>query len=369
MFFCLAQAIFRPLAVASLLNPPAVDATMSRSPTETAEDIRALRIQGARRVARAALAALNEAAQASSAPSKGALYEDLLQTARMLEETRPTEPMMRNALEDSLRYALVWIRTHQSLEPKELVEALEQHQHEILDEMEAAVGTIAKIGAAEIPDHAAIMVHCHSTTVVRLLTEAQKLGKHPKVTCLETRPLYQGRLTARELAAAGVDVRLAVDSAAGSLMNKMDGVLVGADAITSEGDLVNKIGTYGLAQMAHLHSVRFLCVAELYKYDPLTRFKGTESIEQRAAGEVWGSGRYRQEKNSEEESRAGKNLAHDGPLAPLPIPQNLKIINPAFDRTPARFISAYITEAGLTPPGQLAILAERKLKNSPKIEV
>ena len=164
---------------------------MNRSPTETADDIRALRIQGARRIARAALAALNEAAQASHAPSKGALYEDLLRTARMLEETRPTEPMMRNALEDSLRYALAWIRTHQSLEPGELIEALDKHQHEILDEMESSVELIAKIGAAELPDHASIMVHCHSTTVVRLLTTAQKLGKRPQVTCLETRPLYQ----------------------------------------------------------------------------------------------------------------------------------------------------------------------------------
>lgn len=312
-----------------------------------ARDIRALKVQGARRVAQAALEALALAARKSRAKTKSALYDDLLKTARMLKSTRPTEPMMRNALEESLRFGLTWIRTHPKKKPKELVDALQAHKADLLKEMGRAVGRIAHAGAAEIPQRASVLIHCHSTTVIRLLVQAQKMGKHPHVICLETRPLYQGRLSARELAAAGVDVSLAVDSAAGSLLDKTDLVLVGADAMTAQGDLVNKIGTFSLAQLARLHGVRFLCAAELYKYDPLTRFGGAEVIEQRAPGEVWGSGYYRQEKR-------GKNKA-------LRIPQHLKILNPAFDRTPAKYISSYVTEVGLVPPQQLARLAGRKL--------
>lgn len=320
---------------------------MARTASKIAGDIRTLRVQGARRVAQAALEGLVSAAKTSRAKTNGALYADLLKVARMLTSTRPTEPMMRNALDDSLRFGLAWIRTHQKEDAGEMVRALSKHKTHLLQEMEEAADKISKLGAAEIPKNASVLIHCHSTTVVRVLIQAQKMGKRPHVVCLETRPLYQGRLSARELAAAGVDVSLAVDSAAGSLLDKIDLVLVGADAMTGRGDLINKVGTFSLAQLARLHGVRFLCAAELYKYDPLTRFGRSEAIEQRAAGEVWGSGYYRQEKR-------GKNKA-------LRIPQHLKILNPAFDRTPAKYVSGYITEEGLMQPAYLVRVAEKKL--------
>ena len=323
---------------------------MEAGASKIAEDIRTLKVQGARRVAQAALQALVSAAAASRAKTKSALYGDLLKTARMLKATRPTEPMMRNALEDSLRYGLAWISMHPKKEPEELAAALQAHESDLLEEMGETVGLIADYGAAEIPKGAHVLIHCHSTTVIQVLVRAQKMGKHPHVICLETRPLYQGRLSARELAAAGMDTALAVDSAAGSLMEKTDLVLVGADAMTQKGDLINKVGTCGLAQLAKLHGVRFLCAAELYKYDPLTRLGKDEAIEQRAPQEVWGSGYYRQEKRSRAKV--------------LPRPKNLKILNPAFDRTPAKYISAYVTEEGLVPPARLAKIAERKLAAS-----
>ncbi len=320
---------------------------MARTTARIAEDIRTLKVQGARRVAQAALEGLVSAAAASRARTKSALYVDLLKAAQMLKSTRPTEPMMRNALEDSLRFGLAWIHTHKDENPKELVSAMQKHQKKLLGEMREAVDKIAKAGAAQIPKGGRVLIHCHSTTVIRVLIQAQKMGKRPHVVCLETRPLYQGRLSARELAAAGIDVTLAVDSAAGSLMDKTDVVLVGADAMTADGSLINKVGTCGLAQLARAHGVRFLCAAELYKYDPLTRFGADEKIEQRAPREVWGSGYYRQEKR--------------GKAKVLPKPAGLKILNPAFDRTPAVYISSYITEEGLVQPARLAKLARRKL--------
>lgn len=322
---------------------------------EVAADIRSLKIQGARRIARAALEALASAATLSKAKHPSDLYNDLLKAAHALEATRPTEPMMRNALEDCLRHTLIYARTHPSGEVGEIVRALVEHQRELLEDMQAAGAKIAKFGAAEIPPGAHVMVHCHSSTLMATLIEAHKMGKGLEVTCLETRPLFQGRLSARELAAAGLPVRLAVDSAAGSLMDKMDVVMVGADAITAEGDLVNKIGTHTLAQLAFAHSVKFLCTAELFKYDPLTRWGRAEPIEQRDISEVWEDGRYARE------SAAGGGM--DGPVL---LPKGVQVHNPAFDRTPARLIFAYVTEEGLVPPRELAHVAERRIKKAMK---
>ncbi|VVB56629.1 Ribose 1,5-bisphosphate isomerase [uncultured archaeon] len=319
----------------------------TRSVQQIAADIKALKIQGARRIAKSALEGLMLAAKASRAKNKAGFHSDLLAAARLLEATRPTEPMMRNALEQTLRFSMAWIHANPARDVAALRAALAKREALLLSDMEKSADTIAKIGAAEIPDNASILIHCHSTTLMRLLIRAHKMGKHLRVTCLETRPLYQGRLSARELSAAGIKTTLAVDSACGSLINQIDLVLVGADAITSEGDLINKVGTSTLAQLAHLHSVRFLCAAETWKFDPLTRLGRAEPIEQRAWEEVWGSGLYGQEK--------GKKVKK---------PAKLSVLNPAFDRTPARLISAYITEEGLVPPAQLGIIAQSKLSLS-----
>ena len=312
-----------------------------------ARDIRSLKVQGARRIAKAALQALMRAGDRSRAKDADRFYSDLLAQAQVLAKSRPTEPMMRNALSESLRFSLAWIRAHPSEQVSQLQAALHTHQDQMLYEMDRAAEKIARHGAAQIGPGADILVHCHSSTLVRTIIRAQEDGKHPNVTCLETRPLWQGRLTARELAGAGVRTSLAVDSAAGSLMPKMDLVMVGADAITAGGDLVNKIGTHTLAQLAHLHSVRFLCVAQIYKYDPLTRFGQNEPIEERAASEVWGDGKYAKEK--------------DGKTKTLRVPAGLRVLNPAFDQTPARLVSAYVTEEGLMAPAQLSLIAEKKL--------
>ena len=316
-----------------------------RTLAEVARDIRSLKIQGARRIARAATDALVSSAQESKAKTKNELYNSLLKAAETLENTRPTEPMMRNSLEQTLRFILAWVRTHPKKEAADLKKELLVHHKTFLDKMDEDAKKIAKFGSDEITNGANILIHCHSTTTTKILKKAYDDNKNPHVSCLETRPLFQGRLTARELSGHGIDTTLYVDSAAGSIINKMDLVLTGADAITADGDLINKIGTYSIAQLAKMHAVRFLCAAEIYKYDPLTRFGKKEPIEQRDPNEVWGTGLYAKE--------SAKNF--------IKPPRKLRIQNPAFDRTPASFISAYITEEGLIPPSQLAIIAQAKL--------
>ena len=110
-------------------------------------------------------------------------------------------------------------------------------------------------------------------------------------------------------------------------------MLVGADSVTSRGDLINKVGTSTLAHIARLHDVSFYSAAELYKYSPLTFFGQRERIEERDPKEIW-----------------------DRP------PRGVKIHNPAFDVTAARYINGYITEEGIVPPQSLFAVASQKLK-------
>lgn len=318
---------------------------MSSVLQNTIHEIKELKIQGARNVAKKAVEALVDVAKNSKAKTAEQFYSELTQAAKRLEETRPTEPMMRNSLEDTLRYVITFTKTHPSSEPKEMIEALIKHERKFEISMQQAINRLAEYGSSQISYGAEIMIHCHSSSVLSILKKAHDDGKCPKVTCLETRPLYQGRLSARELNEHGIPTTLVVDSASGSQINKMDIVLVGADAINSQGDLLNKIGTYTLAQLARLHSKKFYSAAEMFKYDPLTRFGRPEPIEQRAKDEVWGTGLYSREVSK----------------GPQKIPKTLNVLNPAFDLTPASLISAYMTEDGLIPPAQLSILAEAKL--------
>jgi ribose 1,5-bisphosphate isomerase len=168
--------------------------------------------------------------------------------------------------------------------------------------------------------------------VTRSIIEAKRMKKKFTVICFETRPRYQGRITAAELAKAGIDVTLAVDGAMELFMKKADIVLVGADSVTSRGDLINKIGTSALAHIARLNDTSFYSCAELYKYSPMTMFGTREEIEQRDPDEVW-------------EKR----------------PRKVKIANPAFEATSAKYVSGYITELGVIPPQSFFTMASKKL--------
>jgi ribose 1,5-bisphosphate isomerase len=150
------------------------------------------------------------------------------------------------------------------------------------------------------------------------------MGKVERVYVCETRPKYQGRITATELSAHGVETYLIVDGATATYAKKADLAIVGADAITSTGDLINKIGSCSLSMVFRSYSKPFISVAEALKFDPETAFGFNVNIEKRGSKEVW-----------------------DKP------PKRLKILNPAFDQTPARNITAYITNVGIFPPAEI----------------
>jgi len=213
-----------------------------------------------------------------------------------------------------------------------LKKLMANEEKEYLVNVERNAKRIAEFGAKEIPKDAIVLVHCHSSTLMGILKRAYDLDKKIKVICTETRPKYQGHITAKELSEYGLDVTMIVDSAAESVMHKVDLVMVGADAITSKGDLINKIGTAGIAHLAYSHDIKVYSAAELHKYDPLTLWGEMERIEERDAKEIADQKEF----------------------------PKVTISNPAFDLTPAKFISAYVTELGVVAPQSLLTLAMKE---------
>ncbi|MEM1535427.1 MAG: ribose 1,5-bisphosphate isomerase [Candidatus Pacearchaeota archaeon] len=262
-------------------------------------DIKAARIQGAEAIAKAALEALT--------------YRHDKAAIERLVRLRPTEPTLRNAI--VIASSLVdkgksWDEAIASV----------KHYFEIFD------AKIDEYAARLIKDNAIIYTHCHSSTVEKALKLAWQKGKRFEVYVTETRPLFQGRITAERLARAGIPVTLAVDSAARALIRKADMFLFGADAITSEGNVINKIGTGTFAEIAQSYDVPCYCLAIGLKYDPVTRYGYEEPIEERPTSEVW-----------------DKRI------------KNLKILNPAFEVVEAKNINAIISEFGILRPADFVL--------------
>ncbi len=293
-------------------------------------DIKSLKIQGARNVAKEALNALIIAAKNSRARNAMAFRKEMASVAETLSLSRPTEPMMRNLLDEAVRSVVESERRQRDV--KALAKCLSYHEAEVLAKMDEDAKRLATYGAKLIPDGALVLTHCHSSSSTHVMIEAKKMRKKFSVVCFETRPRFQGRTTAGELAGAGIDVTLAVDGAMNLFMKKADIIIVGADSVTSRGDLINKIGTSALAHLARINDVSFYSAAELYKYSPMTIFGTLEKIEERDHAEVW-----------------------EKP------PRGVKIRNPAFEATAAKYINGYITEAGVIPPQSFFTMATEKL--------
>ncbi len=303
---------------------------------KTIADIKSLKIQGARNIAKASITALILQVKNSKAKSLDSLYSELLSVSTQLAYARPTEPMTRNTIKDACNFMYMEIRSHNITSVPELKKKFISHVSEFLPQMEKNAAQLWECGSKLIQDGNVVLTHCHSSTVTGILRRAKKKGKKFEVIACETRPRYQGRITATELAKLGIKTTLIVDSAMNSFIKKADLCIVGADAVTSTGDLINKIGTSTLAHIARVHDVSFYSAAELYKFDPLTLKGNREKIEERDPKEVW-----------------------EKP----PRTRNLKIRNPAFDATAARYINAYITEEGLvSPQGFLSFEKRRREK-------
>ena len=206
--------------------------------------------------------------------------------------------------------------------------------HAMYDEDIAACKTMGAFGGALLPDEGGVLTHCNAGalatcgygTALGVIRSAVEQGKKIHVYADETRPFLQGaRLTAWELMEDGIDTTVICDNMAASLMRagKIKAVVVGADRIAANGDFANKIGTYNVAILAKEHGIPFYCAAPWSTIDTATPTGDSIPIEERSPVEVTHHG--------------GKQLT----------PHGVGICNPAFDVTPARYVTAVITERGV----------------------
>ena len=228
----------------------------------------------------------------------------------------------------------------------DLVSGLEDEADRIAAEDLQANRRLGELGAGLLPGEgrARLLTHCNAGSlatsgygtalgIVRALAES---GREVEVFAPETRPYLQGaRLTAWELMADGIPVTLVTDGMVGSLLaaGDMDAVAVGADRIAANGDSANKIGTYQAAVLAKEHGVPFLVAAPFSSVDLETPTGAEIPIEERGPEEVV--------------EVAGRRIA----------PEGVPVWNPAFDVTPARYITAIVTERGIARPPFEASLA------------
>jgi len=294
--------------------------------------IRALVVRGAPAIGvAAAYGAVLAAQERLDAPPR-ALSEHVIAACARLASARPTAVNLAWALRRmQARLALEAARVPTS---RELARVLLGEARELHAEDARACLRMGELGARFLADGDGVLTHCNAGALatggigsaLAPIYHAHAAGKRLRVFADETRPLLQGaRLTAWELAKAGIEVTLITDNMAASVLARgtIDAVFVGADRIARNGDVANKIGTYGVAILAREHKVPFYVVAPLSTFDPDTPDGASIPIEERDGSEV---------------ARG---------FGPRTAPEGVRVFNPAFDVTPARLVTGIVTEVGV----------------------
>ena len=286
-----------------------------------------MKIRGAGKIAREGAEAIGHFARTYQGNDLQQFMEDLNDAIQELLSSRPTAVSLWNGVHSSV----AGVKDADNVDDaKELI--IKQSQ-EFIKESEESIRRIAEIGAKRIEDGDVIMTHCNSSVAIGVITEAYRQGKDIKVYATESRPWRQGILTVNDLSKEGIDTTLIIDSAVRLVMKKVDKVFTGADTVTSQGNLINKIGTSQVAICANEARAQFYVCTETYKFSPMTVTGDLVKIEERDINEVVSEGE---------------------------IPSNVKVFNPVFDVTPAKYISGLITELGVISPGAVYGIMERK---------
>ena len=257
--------------------------------------IKEVNIQGAENVAIAALNAY------SLKPSKDSI--------KKLISLRPTEPGLRNALKFAQIYSVKAALSH----------------------FEHAKDKILNYSKDLIKKNSVVYTHCHSSTVIGIIIYNK--NKIKSVNCTETRPLFQGRKTAKELINARIPVTLYVDSAMRLALKDANVTLIGADSILKDGSVINKIGSELVAETSYLYKIPLYVCTDSWKFDTQSLHKRETKIEYRPTKEIWYN-----------------------------PPKNLKILNPAFEKINQKLIKGIISEFGVLKPKDFV---NKVIKNYP----
>lgn len=315
-----------------------------RSCEEVADAIKAMVVRGAPAIGVSAAMGLALGAKQSVGTSVADLEYDFDYLCELMSKTRPTAVNLFWAIE-RMRETFKQLK-ERTQSPSEIKRALVDEALKIFQEDIEANRAIGCYGADLIPDGATVLTHCNAGalatagdygTALGVIRGARDAGKRVAVIADETRPFLQGsRLTAWELAKDEIPVTVITDNMAGHVMKngKVNAVVVGADRIAANGDAANKIGTYMVAVLAKQHQIPFYVAAPLTTLDLSLPSGDQIPIEERNPREI--------------------THLRDQQLAP----DGVAVHNPAFDVTPANFITAIITDKGVARPPYSSSLRE-----------
>jgi methylthioribose-1-phosphate isomerase len=301
-----------------------------------ADTIRDMLVRGAPAIGVTAAYGMALAAHLARAEVAASYVAAMSAAGATLVATRPTAVNLAWAV----RQALALAESHAAAAGEERAREQAALARRIHREDVASCREMGRVGAERIRDGATVLTHCNAGalatggygTALGVIRAAVEAGKRVRVLADETRPYLQGaRLTAWELQKDGIDVRLLTDGMAAHCMRAgmVDAVVVGADRIAANGDVANKIGTYGVACLARHHDIPFYVAAPWSTIDLGTPTGAEIPIEQRAEDEV-------------------THIRHRR-IAPAGV----GAYNPAFDVTPAELVSAIFTERGALEPTRL----------------
>jgi len=290
---------------------------------KVASDIKDIKIQGATNIARASFLILKKEIFSNKFSKIIEVKKYFIKASSLLKNARPTEPLLFNGI----RYVESKIKSCDKNNIDDFISEILKALDYYLDLLDRSLENLKSYGQAVIKKGDNIIVHCHSSSVVGVLKNAHDFGIDFSVFNSETRPLYQGRKTSKELLEIGIETTLFPDSSSAFLINSisgkdlvMDKMIIGVDAIKLNGDIINKVGSFGMALSSYYSDVPVYIAASLLKIDMLDNIK----IEQRESKEVW-----------------------------VDAPVNLKILNFAFDVVPSKFIKGIICEFGIIKPKEI----------------
>ena len=296
---------------------------------QVVQDIKDIKIQGATNIAKSAFDILITESKNQTFDSSEEFLTFIESAMQMLISARPTEPMLFNGM-DYIKSQIATCKDNlcESIQ-KTVIESATYYLNLIKETAERAILN----GLGIINDGDNVLTHCHSTSAVKTLALHKVKGLKFKVFNTETRPLYQGRKTAKDLIEEWIDVTMVVDGVAPFLMDEesgtdlmMDCVIIGCDAIKLDGGVINKVWSYAVGLSALYANVPVYIAGNLLKVD----VHDTIQIEQRHSHEVWED-----------------------------APDKLDFLNFAFDKIPPKFIRGIITEFGIIKPREIRSYIEK----------
>lgn len=297
------------------------------------KEIKDLNIQGATNVAIATVEGMKIFIEESNIADKELFYKELIRVGDKLAQARLNEPLAENAV----KFVSYTFKKHFSdlHSLNDMKQQLNAYCDEYLFKISDSKRAIIDLGVSSVRNFNNVLTHCHSSTAVAVIKEIAQEKTSFEAVCTETRPRFQGRITAKNLLDASISTTLIADSAAESFAIGRGSVpvevlFIGCDEITLDGYCINKIGSWGLATAMKLVGKPVYVVSPLLKVNPLITHKEI-SIEIRESSELWSE-----------------------------APKALKMFNPAFEIVDSNLITGFMTEFGIIKPEEIKDIVKVK---------